>query len=255
MTEKPILFSGPMVRAILEGYKTQTRRVVDFNRLRIVPRWTIRADWGLGSGGVLNQGKKAKCTFNQCGAVSGKDTKGCWLGVKPEEFDFVCPYAEGQTHLKEKQWQISVDNSQLWVRETWAAIAWDWPQGWMDVQYKADKAISMQRAVPDNKWLRLFSCSNSCSDADGDKWRPSIHMPRWASRIQLEVTGVRVERVQDISEQDAVSEGIGGKDYHWIYGNPIDEFGQLWDSINESRGFGWAVNPWVWVIEFRRVLS
>jgi len=88
------------------------------------------------------------------------------------------------------------------------------------------------------------------------KWKPSIHMPRWASRITLEVTGVRVERVQAITEADAEAEGIA-----FMRDIPdADEtltakvlFEILWESINAKRGYGWDVNPWVWVVEFRRV--
>ena len=85
------------------------------------------------------------------------------------------------------------------------------------------------------------------------KWTPSIFMPRWASRITLEITGVRVERVQDISEEDARAEGIPDeyRAGHRIYYRP--RFKTLWDSINAKRGFGWDSNPWVWVVEFKRV--
>ena len=83
------------------------------------------------------------------------------------------------------------------------------------------------------------------------RWRPSIHMPRWASRITLEVTGVRVERVQDITPEDAEAEGI--EPYAPIYApsaSAIDAFSELWDSLNAK--YGWDVNPWVWVVEFRQ---
>jgi hypothetical protein len=85
------------------------------------------------------------------------------------------------------------------------------------------------------------------------KWRPSIHMPRWASRIMLEVTDVRVERVQEISTVNAEAEGCEGwqcrpKLYETVQ---RAEFRELWDSINAKRGFGWKVNPWVWVISFK----
>jgi hypothetical protein len=82
------------------------------------------------------------------------------------------------------------------------------------------------------------------------KWRPSIHMPRWASRILLEITDVRLERLQDISEADAIAEGVDRDDYI----SARAEYAQLWDSINEERA-PWAINPWVWVVSFRRVTT
>jgi hypothetical protein len=89
------------------------------------------------------------------------------------------------------------------------------------------------------------------------KWRPSIHMPRWASRINLEVTNIRVEMVQDIPDGDISEEGIrcpiGYLDYPELTDMAENSFRDLWNSINKKRGFGWDENPWVWVVEFRRV--
>jgi hypothetical protein len=118
----------------------------------------------------------------------------------------------------------------LWVRETWA----------YSTDYDGD--VILNRKI-------LYR-------ADGEKtilpstWRPSIHMPRWASRINLEVTGVRVERLKDITEEDALAEGVISSDYDKTYRYA---FSVLWDSINAKRGYGWAANPWVWVIEFRHM--
>jgi len=91
------------------------------------------------------------------------------------------------------------------------------------------------------------------------KWRPSIHMPRWASRITLEVTAVRVERVQNITPEDCQAEGVRCEQHYEGIGNPCDEvrllhaFQDLWNSINAKRGFGWDANPWVWVVGFKRL--
>jgi hypothetical protein len=88
-------------------------------------------------------------------------------------------------------------------------------------------------------------------------WRPSIHMPRWASRITLKIMGVRVERVQDITPDDARAEGVPAPKSKHAMGLPdqyaLHRFKHLWDSINEKRGYGWSVNPWVWVVEFQQV--
>ena len=188
MKERPILFSVPMVRAILDGHKTQTRRVVS-------PRIYCHE---------LHR----------------------------------CPYG--------------VPGDQLWVRETWDLVpqdskpSTDGSSVW-DIHYAAggkEKTIEM----PPRFNPVLYT---------PQRWRPSIHMPRLASRITLEVKDVRVVRVQDISRDDCLAEGIGTPcrkfGYHGEYCNCIDWFSNLWDSINAKRGFGWDVNPWVWVIEFERV--
>ena len=152
-----------------------------------------------------------------------------------------------------------VPGDRLWVRETWAAVMFyeahvegfglgyadDW-EGSSHIPQGPSEYTILYRA--DNEW------DESVEDR-GFRWRPSIHMPHWASRITLEVTDVRVERVQDISEADAEAEGAppilvppdGG-------GAPFTEgFMDLWDSINAKRGFGWDANPWVWVVAFRSV--
>ena len=123
----------------------------------------------------------------------------------------------------------------LWVRETWA----------------------VDRLYNDAKPIRIPANTEIIHKGELDmafvgKWRPSIFMPRWASRINLEITGVRVERLQDITEEDATAEGIEAiKPSMCCYTNRYC-FEVLWDSLNAKRGYGWAVNPWVWVIEFKR---
>ncbi|WP_299945868.1 hypothetical protein [uncultured Microbulbifer sp.] len=99
-------------------------------------------------------------------------------------------------------------------------------------------------------------CGEDCSMV-GEKWRPSIHMPRWASRIDLEITRIGVERLQDISEEDAKAEGITPYKCGWSNGemgpfsHPVLAFSDLWDSLHSAKS--WDANPWVWVIEFKRV--
>jgi hypothetical protein len=128
---------------------------------------------------------------------------------------------------------------QLWVKETFGTLtAWD---------------NIPSRNLP----ISLDASQPSCDifyQADGNpwvkRWRPSIHLPRLASRIRIEITNVRVERLQEISEEDAKAEGVDAAFWH---PPPSAGFMQLWESINAKRGFGWEENPWVWVIEFRRI--
>jgi len=193
--EKPIIMSSPMVRAILDGHKSVTRRVI-----KPQPNWRNTYLWT-----PLSNGR----WINGC-IAAGTQT------------EWKCPYQIGQI---------------LWVRETWAID-------------EDDQIVIFYRAT-DNE---------TC----GNPWRPSIHMPRKASRITLEITDIRVERVQEISEKDARSEGIiDGGCLNCGESEPCgcnspqpdarDAFIYLWNSINEKHGFGWHLNPWVWVITFKRI--
>ena len=195
MKERPIIFSGPMVRAILEGRKTQTRRVVK-------PQHDCSFDGLAPAREYL--GRKH---FGSWGAYFG------WAFVP-------CPYGPAGTRL--------------WVRET---------------HY-------VERAGHDGETgFILYKASEP--DMIVSRWRPSIHMPRWASRILLEVEDVRLERVQDISDLDALAEGIqviGRTEVNDLSrGKFRHAFRALWDSINAKRGHGWDKNPWVWVVQFRVV--
>lgn len=190
MAERGILFSAPMVRALLAGTKTQTRPA-------------------------------AKLTH--AGHVKEPRGHRRWHPGDPDAVA-ACPYGK--------------PGDRLWVRETHCAF----DAG--RVHYRADHA------------------HNPAGDkAHGIKWTPAIHMPRWASRITLEITGVRVERLQEISEADAIAEGVPnqtrltGHDKEsgcqWGPAEPVAEYCQLWESINGPGS--WAANPWVWVLEFKRV--
>lgn len=200
MAERPILFSGPMVRAILEGRKTQTRRIVK-------------------SGPVLD-------LLNEVGSWDGPGDADEWI-LSP------CPYG--------------VVGDTLWVRETWASAAAN------GVCNEVDDYVIYKTTEPE--WGE---------ELEGFVWRPSIHMPRWASRLTLRITGVRVEPLQDISEADARAEGAmyhdGGEihhsgwrhDYHNVFATAKDSFCYQWSLINGDRA-PWASNPWVWVVAFERV--
>ena len=203
MKERPILFSGPMVQAILNGAKTQTRRVIKPQPLAL--RDGLRG-WKSCAGGGY------EVVWNAL-QMSGSQAIG--------EF---CPYGK--------------PGDQLWVRETWRVNG-------NEHDYAA--------AGPDKVFYRADE------DWNGDAgWRPSIFMPRWASRITLEVTGVRVECIREISEADMIAEGIdyllkqrGVQQPNTVYRRI--EFVGLWDKINTVRGYGWGSNPYVWAVEFRVV--
>ncbi len=198
MIERPILFSCEMVRAILEGRKTQTRRVLSIQPLDVLPM-NVPDQWT----GLMQRDPNHGNVF------------GCRYGK-------VC--------------------DRLWVRETFAIndvryespIPKERPEDLEEIIYRADGEMHEQFEV-----------------VDGDlNWRPSIHMPRWASRLTLEIVNVRCERLQEISEADAKAEGI---EFHGVLPSAPDRFAALWDSINANRGYGWEKNPWVWVIEFKKL--
>lgn len=235
MKERPILFSGPMVRAILDGRKTQTRRVLK------------------------------------------PDTKDYWNS---------CPYG--------------VTGDRLWVRETSAIISVD---GCSVFIARAERMPPGKTLAQTDGGLEIFSVEPgvaawAAKHADCERWKPSIFMPRWASRIALEITNVRMERLQEISEEDAEAEGCephvsaaSGVDVPWWQGYEdlgdgelihqqfhgtmpppwmVDPkrmkelphlnydarraFEILWNSINAKRA-PWGSNPWVWVLTFKQVQS
>lgn len=147
----------------------------------------------------------------------------------------------------------------LWVQETWRLH----PRGNRYVQYKAGGLW-----VPSGTGRMYPVPEFGGYDLERLAWRPSIRMPKWASRIKRQVVGLRVEQVQDITRADAMAEGIGDPNYdHELYGSclggigggcgacencdPISYFHLLWDSINKARGHGWRKNDWVWVVSFK----
>lgn len=208
--ERPILFSAPMVQAILDGRKTQTRRVLKvqppgdgYQLLRVVDTSGPKSHVGKLHWGKLSENKLRV--------------------LHSEDRHFDCPYGQ--------------PGDQLWVREAWRSYPMAGKDGSPGIIY---------RQTPQHSHL--------------GPWKPSIHMPRWASRIQLEIVSVRVDRLNDISEEDARSEGVlqvksdGYQDYSGIggyWGSAINSFESLWESINGPGS--WSANPWVWVVEFKRV--
>lgn len=192
MKERPILFSSEMVRAILDGRKTQTRRVV---------RPQPPEEFGF-----------AICDPHGlcCWSADAEEGGDCF----PSDNPMRCPYGQ--------------PGDRLWVRETWG---YGEPR---EVNPGTIIATAVYRADPDA--------------TPNNGWKPSIHMPRWAGRITLGIIAVRVERVSDISTEDAFDEGI-------LQGaGARGRFRELWDSINSERGYPWESNPWVWVVEFRVIV-
>ncbi|WP_175725119.1 hypothetical protein [Burkholderia ambifaria] len=255
MTERPILFSGAMVRAILEGRKTQTRRIAKV-RNELPPAWATFASEGHS---LMQDGKPRPVGsfYWSEEQLEGEPIKTLrrWP-VLPDKH----PMA-GDWHWTPSPYGKIGDR--LWVREThdvnrlgnetfpdgrqrlYAGIAYQADDGRHEVDITDDQC----RAIEAKQWRG---------------WTPSIHMPRWASRITLEITGVRVERLNDCSEDDARAEGseaIGITFRDDADGNPhlIDSLGGpyrdgfriLWERINGAGA--WNANPWVWVIQFRRI--
>lgn len=213
MKERPILFSGPMVQAIMEGRKTQTRRVIN------LPPAPNR----LGSWEPFN--------FDPAGL---KDDRGNACTI---------PAQQGIWHTRTGQsflYRVG-PGDRLWVRESFM-----------------QPPVITQKMMHDgaDTWPSfVYFADESCFDIDqwkqwGWKSKPSIFMPRCASRITLEITGIRVQRLKDISVEDALAEGVS--DY--TDENEVWAYAQLWNSINGKK-CPWSSNPWVWVIEFERIME
>lgn len=201
MAERPILFSDTMVRAILAGAKTQTRRLVK-------PQDCVEEPTESHPQPFLHNPRALHPCDYSCGGLA--------------------PYAE--------------PGDRLWVREAWCP--------------RSNGALLMEKAQ--RPFFRATDGDGDMPKPHGWPWRPSIHMPRWACRLVLEVTEVRVERLNDITEDDVRAEGLVRADGVWKAGDLVfythtarQAFWELWDSINGERA-PWESNPWVWVVSFRR---
>lgn len=231
MKERPILFSGPMVRALIDGSKTQTRRIVR-------PRpWT--------TGNYFASGEY----LTDLGYEGSRGQ--FWAGFRH-------PTMEPDSSALFEKSPYGPLGDRLYVRETWAQpTALDPGPTVYRADYPACVLPDFENIPPVNEIT----------------WKPSIHMPRALSRLTLEVTGVRVERLTEISEDDAIAEGIekidttecgnavwkayDAPDCGKGYLAPSYSYMTLWNSINAARdaprGLGWDTNPWVWVVEFKRI--
>ena len=183
MKERPILFSAPMVRALLAGTKTQTRRVVKMKSHQQIEQRDDGRDWP-------------------------------WMydGERDADYWMACPYGQ--------------PGDRLWVRETFRGCRAYEVQGYPPKDW-GNKPI----------WFEADGAPPGRPDQWASRSRPSIHMPRWASRITLEVTGVRVETLGVISHEDALAEGVSS----------IEEYKALWININGA----WLPETWVWVVDFK----
>lgn len=209
MKERPILFSAPMVQSILEGQKTQTRRIV-----------------------------KPPVYF------------GCLTGDCPHETQYECNQAIAG--FAENECKHGSVGDRLWVKETHARVHEGLLQR-LDPEPDNGSAFN-------NGWSTAYRADGEPANWEhyGIKWKPSIFCTRKFSRIDLEITGVRVERLKDISEEDALAEGVQPYTPHvtgMLNGReqelPSEAYKNLWESINGPGS--WQKNPWVWVIEFKRI--
>ncbi|MFS3105879.1 hypothetical protein ACMAWB_13550 [Klebsiella pneumoniae] len=211
MKERGMIFNGEMVRAILDGRKTQTRRIVK------------------GTDGAVKFCKEWDINGEEIFVVLGEKDH---TGMNPVLGAISCPFG--------------AVGDRIWVRETW------------------NKYGGLLTYRADHDWIDDMRKETVCTA----KWVPSIHMPRWASRILLEITDVRVERLNAISEEDAKEEGVGTAVWFAAKGIPesewtslgehgamqasyINRFATLWETIYGEES--WKANPWVWVISFKRV--
>lgn len=227
--EHPILFSADMIRALLNGSKTQTRRPLK----------------GVNGAGELDY------DFRDF-PLAALDR--VWFDGKNGEAVFECQIAVDDTSDYRVRCPFGKPGDRLWVRETWREKAWS----------KADftKAGLSERPYVDSGIDYYGETLKAVFRADGDHqyfrpWKPNIHMPRWASRLTLHITDIRIEQIQDITEEDAAAEGVrwGTYEPHECRVCARGAFMDLWDTIYESRGYGWSVNPWCWIVEFERCPS
>lgn len=220
MRERPILFNADMVRAVLDGRKTQTRRIV---------KW---------------RGLDESLNLQFSGLRPSNEAKGWVIEAQSR--------TSSEWRCQPTPCPFGAPGDRLWVRETWSVVSHAFDDDGLMIDYKPDRPA---KAVHEKPFGNGYYSGHAIYAADGgftwgdddgcvdgrSCWKPSIHMPRWASRITLEITGVRVERLQDISVADMQAEGM-----RWR-----EEFPYLWETIYGEES--WKANPWVWVIEFKRV--
>ena len=213
MKERGMIFNAEMVRAILDGRKTQTRRIM---KVQPEPSKSRPKDFWFSS-------KKLESMVHVSDLVPGNS-----------------PIADCHLFFQEHCCPFGTVGDRIWVRETWAEAGAGAPE------------LKLYRA---NYPAHVPPHYENVPPAEEIRWTPSIHMPRWASRILLEITDVRVERLNSMSEDDARAEGCcGGHDSipgYMYSATPHEHFHHIWTSIYGDDS--WQANPWVWVIEFKRI--
>lgn len=216
MREIPILFSTPMVQAIQDLRKNMTRRLNNLEEINQEPeKWSFEGFPTDRKGNLI---------------AEFYDHNGRSRSIK-------CPYQPGD---------------HLYVRETWRCVKYDNMDGDLNYGVEFKDGTRKYFKFDDNERYHQFG-----KFANKEGWQPSIYLPKEAARIWLEVTNVRVERLQEITEEDALAEGLRpGDQIAGPNSTPAvtakQAFMWIWQSLNDKRGFPWAINPWVWVVEFRR---
>ena len=246
MTERPIIFSGEMVRAILDGRKTKTRRPITHVKKIL--------------GGAVTEFQESDTPGYD---FIMRDKRKCWNDLRKEDLLRRCPF--GQV------------GDRLWVREAFCLehqVEAGQPPPFDDGRPICWEFAGMESDPddPDSMWSQPHYRATdptpelAYEDSDGEptvRWKPSIHMPRWASRITLEITDIRVERLQEITEEEAKAEGVLpcphplSKDDECLdcydAGEYACAFLNLWNRLYAKQRLGVDANPWVWVLTFRRV--
>jgi hypothetical protein len=239
--ERPILFRAPMIRAILSGQKTQTRRVVK----GIPPSATLPTYYGAFTDGVFGHGSAPRKALEHTLGWFVPEAGDLWPCDDNQRLR--CPYGNPGDHL--------------WVRETFVVEnTRDYhgehnnPMDDRPIQKINDPdgnywLIPHFRATEPEPHIVPYRCD---ADDDRTRWTPAIHMPRWASRITLEIISVRVERLAEISQADCIAEGMVERSGPFLH-HVIADYRRLWTEINGAES--WLENPYVWVIEFNRIKS
>lgn len=226
--ERPIIFSTEMVKAILDGRKTQTRRVVN--------KYTSF----IGEGGDWSKfywdGSAEHIPVCFCAKCTGHEPEKAplpFIDGRPTEY---APYEHQYLHVPYR-WEENATIYRLYPRWDVGDRLWVREAFWHPPDYGRKSPVVYRANLDDDA-------------ASRHTWKPAIHMPKWAARIWLEITGIRVELLQDITDRDADAEGFYDSSDAM---RSVFRFMWKWEELNAKRGYGWETDPWVWVIEFKHI--